>query len=136
MLCYIVGGKDYQVYNAAWKEDQWNYLTKDEDLREEAVSVTVIALLCELPHLLAWLLYVWARFYPSSSNDVVIGYVQAKKEEQEKEGKDTIRNLEEEKRKNALEAEARRIKEMEEDRAFRQMELGRNRNFLIAVKCD
>ena len=138
MLCYIVGGKDYQVYNAAWKEDQWNYLTKDEDLREEAVRVTVIALLCELPHLLAWLLYVWARFYPSRSGDVVIdpGYVQAKKEEQEKEGKDTIRNLEEEKRKNALEAEARRIKEMEEDRAFRQMELGRNRNFLIAVKCD
>ena len=23
LLCYIAGGKDYQVYNAAWKEDQW-----------------------------------------------------------------------------------------------------------------
>ena len=138
LLCYIAGGKDYQVYNAAWKEDQWNYLSKDEHHMEEAGRVTVIALLCELPHILAWLLYVWARFYPSRSGDVVIdpGYVQAKKEEQEKEEKDTIRNLEEEKRKNALEAEARRIKEMEEDKAFRQMELGRNRNFLIAVKCD
>ena len=138
LLCYIAGGKDYQVYNAAWKEDQWNYLTKDEDHMEEAGRVTVIALLCELPHLLAWLLYVWARFYPSRSGDVVIdpGYVQAKKEEEEKEGKDTIRNLEEEKRKNALEAEARRIKEMEEQKAFHQMELEGSRNFLKAVKCE
>ena len=141
LLCYIAGGEDYQVFNAAWKYDEWHYLTRDEDYRKEAVRVTIIALLCELPHLLAWLLYIWARFYPSRSDDVVIapGFVQAKKEAVEKiqkEEKDKIKVIEEEKYKRALDEEERRIIEMEEAKALHRRELEISRNFLMAVKRD
>ena len=116
-------------------------MTRDENYRREAARVTIIALLCELPHLLAWLLYIWARFYPSRSGDVVIapGFVQAKKEAVEKihkEEKDKIKVLEEEKYQRAREEEERKIREMEEAKALRRMELERNRNFLIAVKSE
>ena len=141
LLCYIGGGEDHQVFNVAWKYNEWHYLTRDEDYRREAVRVTLIALLCELPHLLAWLLYIWARFYPSRSGDVVIapGFVQAKKEAVEKikkEEKEKIKVIEEDKYKRALEEEERRIIEMEEAKALRQEELRRSRNFLIAVKSE
>ena len=155
MIWYILGGKNYQVFNSAWMKNEWHFATRfahfnlatlalllnyfrNKADQEEAVRVTVIALLCELPHLLAWLLYVWARFYPSSSGDVVIepGYVQARKEEVEeikKKEKQNMKIIEEEHKKSLLEEEAKRIKEKEEEKAQRRQEIGKNRNFLVAV---
>ena len=46
LLCYIAGGEDYQVFNAAWKYDEWHYLTRDEDYRREAVRVTIASSRC------------------------------------------------------------------------------------------
>ena len=131
LLWFIVGGKHHQVYNSAWKFNEWHFSTRDEAHRDEVYRVTVIALLFELPHLLAWLLYVWARFYPSRSGDVVIdpGYVQAKKEEEEdiikKEAKN-MKIIEQEMYRRSLEEEERRNEEMKEDRAKRQKDLERN----------
>ena len=141
LLGFIAGGRHYNVYNSAWKDNEWHYFTMDKHSMDEAYNVTVIALLCEPPHLLAWLLYVWARFYPSRSGDVVIdpGYVQAKKEEEEdiiKKGAKNIKMREEERFRRSLEEETRRNEAMKEEKVKRQKDLESNRNFLIAVKCD
>ena len=44
--------------------------------------------------------------------------------------------IEEEMYRRSLEEEERRNEEMKEERAKRQKDFERNRNFLIAVKCD
>ena len=39
LLYYIARGRDYQVYNAAWKEDQWNYQVTAAQAEESAGRV-------------------------------------------------------------------------------------------------
>ena len=114
---------------------------RDKVFMRWAVHVTVAALVCELPHLLAWMLYVWARFYPATSGDVVIapGFVQATKEEFEKimkEEKVNVKIFEEEEKKRLKEEEEHRAKEADKERRRHQKELLKNRNILISVKCD